>query len=331
MDNKQPFFIAPYPHRPATPWKMEIRAAVFGKKIRRFCASEAEAWQVGNALVQELRERGTQGSREDAGLSMRGALVGFRAKYARHSKSHRDKVEAMAAMLEKAFPLVNVAPAELVKWFADIKGSETYRAGFYRYARLFFRWARKMQYIERDPSEVLDAPRAAVGRNILSVEQMRELISAPMEGWLLATMLLGGFAGLRTEEMVRMNWEDIDTKAGEILIRPGVGKITGGVLERIVEFTDPLRRRKKLLHGRGRLLPVTRREFDFARAYVVKSLGWEKWPANCLRHSFATYHLAVCRNAGKTAYEMGHTSPSMVQRVYAVPARRADGAAWWRL
>jgi hypothetical protein len=39
----------------------------------------------------------------------------------------------------------------------------------------------------------------------------------------------------------------------------------------------------------------------------------------------------VSKNAGKTAYQMGHTNPAMVQRVYAVPARKADGAAWWAI
>jgi hypothetical protein len=32
-----------------------------------------------------------------------------------------------------------------------------------------------------------------------------------------------------------------------------------------------------------------------------------------------------------TAFQMGHTNPSMVLKVYAVPARKANGAAWWAL
>jgi len=47
--------------------------------------------------------------------------------------------------------------------------------------------------------------------------------------------------------------------------------------------------------------------------------------------SFATYHLGRCCNAGLTAFQMGHTSPKMVQRVYAVPAVRADWKAWWKI
>jgi integrase len=56
-----------------------------------------------------------------------------------------------------------------------------------------------------------------------------------------------------------------------------------------------------------------------------------EWPDNSLRHSFATYHLGRAKNAGLTAYQMGHTSSAMVQRVYSVPAAMADWQAWWNI
>ena len=202
---------------------------------------------------------------------------------------------------------------------------------YYRYVRMFYRWASKMHYIPSDPSTVLDAPKAAVGRNILTVEQMKDLLELDMPAWLRASILLAGFAGIRSEEILRMDWEDIDTDAGEIEIRPGVAKKTDGLLERIVDFTEPLTRRKDQLRGKGKLVPVTNEEFYAVRRALVRGLKWRRWPKNCLRHSFATYHLAMSQNAGKTAYQMGHTNPAMVQRVYAVPARKADGAAWWAI
>jgi integrase len=330
MDNK-PYFVSPYPSRPNTPWKLELRAAYFGRKIRRFCGTEGEAWALGAELTAKLRTGGTKALEKKTGLSMRGACQEFRAKYATKSKSHRDKVNQIADLLEAKFPLADVAPSDLSRWFDKLEGSETTRAMFYRYIRLFFRWARKMRYIPEDPSEVLDAPKAAVGRNILTPRQMTSLLELDMPGWLRATMLLGGFAGLRTAEMLRMDWDDIDLETGEIEIRPGVGKDTGGFLERIVDFTDPLTRRKDQLTGKGKLVPIPKDEFHAMRRGIVAGLGWPAWPDNCLRHSFATYHLAVSKNAGVTAFQMGHTNPSMVQRVYAVPARKANGAAWWAI
>jgi integrase len=325
------FTVVPYAARPTTPWKVEIRASFAGKKIRRFCATEADAWALGAELVDKIRRDGVNSLEVRAGMPMKAATQAFIAQQEAASKSHRDKTDQICRMLREKFPIVSVTPSELAGWFAKLPGTETTRAMYYRYVRMFFRWARKMRFTEDDPSEVLKAPRATPGRNVLAVEQMTAVLKVPMPAWMRACILLGAFAGLRTEELLRMDWEDIDTKTGEIEIRPGVGKDTGGVLERIVDFTEPLTRRKDQLTGKGKLVPGTAREFHYLRTDIAQALGWPAWPDNCLRHSFATYHLAVSKNAGKTAYQMGHTNPAMVQRVYAVPARKADGAAWWAI
>lgn len=164
----------------------------------------------------------------------------------------------------------------------------------------------------------------------ISPAQMADAVSEA-EGWLLTSLLLGGFAGLRTAEMLRMDWADVDADAGEIHVRPGVMKDSGGFSERIVDFTPPLERRRKGLSGSGRLIPVSSRMFYARRKDFATALGWPNWPDNALRHSFATYHLGMTGNPGVTAFQMGHTSPAMVQRVYAVPARRADWQDWWAL
>ena len=325
------FNVSPYPARPQTPWKVEVRASFAGKKIRRFCETETEAWTLGAELVDKIRRDGVSSLEKRTGMPMKAATEAFIAQQKATSKSHRDKTDQICRMLREQFAIVAITPSELSAWFAKLPGTETTRAMYYRYVRMFFRWARRMRFIDDDPSEALKAPRATPGRNVLTVEQMTNLLEAPMESWMRACMLLGGFAGIRTEELLRMNWEDIDTATGEIEIRPGVGKDTGGFLERIVDFTDPLTRRKDQLKGKGKLVPVTAREFHYLRTDIAQALGWPAWPDNGLRHSFATYHLAVSKNAGKTAYQMGHTNPSMVQRVYAVPARKADGAAWWAI
>ena len=333
MDTKH-FLISPYPSRPASPWKVEIRASFAGKKIRRFCGSEAEAWAVAEKLVEKIRLRGVGGIGDEAApisMTMRAACAAFIPRHKAKSGSHRAKVKAACGMLEMKFPLVAVAPAELDAWFSALPGAETSRAGTFRYVRMFFRWAHRMGYVARDPSAVLDAPKAAVGRNILTVDQMRALLDVEMTDWLRVAILLGGFAGVRSEEIRRMEWKDIDCEAGEIHIRPGIMKDSGGFFERIVDFTAPLNRRKKLLKGKGKLIPVVTKTFHLHRAAVARAAGLGEGPANCLRHSFATYHLAVSQDPGKTAYQMGHSSPAMVRRVYAVPARRADGADWWAI
>jgi len=161
---------------------------------------------------------------------------------------------------------------------------------------------------------------------------MAALLKAPMGDDVKALVLLGGFAGLRTVEVARMSWEDIDCKNKQIHVRPEVSKQHDGMLQRIVDMTEPLIKRIKFFEKKkGRIVTGSMEALYERRRKVALALGWEGWPDNALRHSFATFHLGRCGNAGLTAYQMGHTSTAMVLRVYAVPAARADWKAFWRI
>jgi len=56
-----------------------------------------------------------------------------------------------------------------------------------------------------------------------------------------------------------------------------------------------------------------------------------KWPANVLRHSFASYHLAHYNNAASTATQIGHMSPVMLYRHYRELVRPDVAAQWWQV
>lgn len=331
---KQPYIVSHYPARPRSPWKLELRASFYGKKVRRFFSSEAEAFEEGNALVATIREKGTQGLYGEDGMSVSQALRMWSVEAEGKSKSHADKIAATVKELSSVLkgPVARVEPLTIDRWLKTLGGSETSKAMWFRYARMFFRWCYRMRFIDRSPLDGLRPPRATPGRNILTPEQMRALLKAPMGDDVKALVLLGAFAGLRTVEVARMNWEDINPKTKQIHVRPEVSKQHDGLLERVVDMTEPLVKRRKFFEKKtGRIVTSSMEALHERRRKVALALGWEGWPDNALRHSFATYHLGRCGNAGLTAYQMGHTSPAMVQRVYAVPAVRADWKAFWRI
>jgi integrase len=330
----QPFIVSHYPARPRSPWKMELRASFYGKKIRRFFQSEAEAFAEGNALVATIREKGTQGLYGEDGMSVVQALRMWSVEAEGKSKSHADKIAATVKELSSVLkgPVARVEPLTIDRWLKTLGGSETSKAMWFRYARMFFRWCYRMRFIDRSPLDGLRPPRATPGKNILTPEQMKALLKAPMSDDVMALVLLGGFAGLRTVEVARMSWEDIDTKTKQIHVRPEVSKQHDGMLQRIVDMTEPLIKRRKFFEKKtGPIVTGSSEALHERRRKVALALGWEGWPDNALRHSFATYHLGRCGNAGLTAYQMGHTSTAMVLRVYAVPAARADWKAFWRI
>ena len=129
-----------------------------------------------------------------------------------------------------------------------------------------------------------------------------------------------------------MNWEDIDVKTKQIYIRKEVSKQHKGILERLVDMSEPRMKSQKFFEKKtGQIVSGSLAAPYERRRKVALAIGWEEWPDNAMRHSFANYQLGRCGNAGLTAFQMGHTSPTMGQRVYAVPAVRADWKAWWKI
>jgi integrase len=205
---------------------------------------------------------------------------------------------------------------------------------YYRYAKMFFGYLAANRLIPHDPVTAVPTPKTKPGREILAPTQMAALLKLEMADYLRALLLLGGFAGLRTEEVCRMRWENINPKTKQIHVPPdAIKQAVGGFDQRIVDFTEPLTRRAKFFRGKtGNIISVAKETLHgHRRRMAVPVLGPDGWPDNCLRHSFATYHLARCKSAPLTAFQMGHTSPAMVQRVYAVPAAMADWRAWWAI
>ena len=318
---------------------MEIPAAVAGTRIRRFFAEEAQAYIEGSRLADQIKEQGTDSLKEPTGVSVARAVAMFNGQFSDYSKSHREKVEKVTRWIAEGFngPLNGVTPVRCLEWFKTIKGCSTSRATIYRYARMFYNWCVKIDLLDKSPWRPVVCPDSTPKRNILTPEEMVTLLSdEAMSDHLRASILLGGFAGLRTVEILRLRWEDVEK--GQIYIGPEVAKQKKkGNRERLVDMTEPLKKRMKLFNGkRGPLVAGTEAEFYKERRALVKRLrregavAWKTFPENSLRHSFATYHLGKSNDPGRTAYQMG-TSIQLVISTYAVPARRADWRSWWKI
>jgi integrase len=53
------------------------------------------------------------------------------------------------------------------------------------------------------------------------------------------------------------------------------------------------------------------------------------WPANALRHSYASYHLAHFKDAAALALEMGHTNSALVFEHYRELVKPKDAQRYW--
>lgn len=344
IDNRfsHAFSVSPYndPDKPELKFKMEIRQSFAGRKIRRFPKSFDEGIAIGNQLCAQIIEKGV-GSVLNHGLTTRRAADWFferlekRKSQKKIGEKHVHDTKRVLNLLcdcvgRKPIEFVN---AEEVERVINLPTAAATQANYFAALHAFFQACEDFEKIKRNPMRALEKPKARPRRNILTPDQMRDVLDQreQMEPWLFAAILISGFTGVRSAEVLRMNWDDIDTKSRQIHIREDVAKQTNsdGYDDRIIDFEPQLTRRVKFLKGNGKLVPVDEDEFYKARNRLVKLLGWERWPQNCLRHSAATYKLAECRNPAVVANMLGHKSSiRLVNTTYAVPAKRAGWKAW---
>ncbi|MFM2294338.1 MAG: hypothetical protein RLZZ350_751 [Verrucomicrobiota bacterium] len=146
---------------------------------------------------------------------------------------------------------------------------------------------------------------------------------------LLPIIALGGLAGLRLEEILRLEWSDIWRVPGHVEITAQKAKTRSrrlvemcpalvAWLESYRELSGPIYTKSKdMFHS----------SFTNLRESLEKLV---KIPArrNGLRHAFCTYHFALHSNENLTAQLAGN-SPAMIHQHYKGLATNAEAEKWF--
>src|SRR5260370_14777029 len=124
----------------------------------------------------------------------------------------------------------------------------------------------------------------------------------------VATCLaLTAFAGLRAEEVLRLDWADIERRPGFIEVAAHKAKTA---TRRIVPISDNLARWLAIAPRNGaRMWPHSKAWF-FEAIRSAASSAKIKWKQNALRHSFITYRLTEIQDVNPAPLAAG-TSPQM--------------------
>ena len=143
---------------------------------------------------------------------------------------------------------------------------------------------------------------------------------------MLPLIALGAFAGLRTAEIERQRWEDINLERGFI-------RVTGAKLnttqKRLVPIGENLRAwLMSFRQDKGLVCVINRRTPD-AIAQLATRAG-VPWKHNALRHSFISYRCAETQDIAKTSFEAGN-SPKMIHRHYRELVTPEQSAEWFAI
>jgi len=271
------------------------------------------------------------------------ALVEQFLKSIKDQKKSRRYTLDMQARLHKAAEsftgnVADIHATDINRWLQDMKHASGRTRNNYRAAlSTLLSFARQEGYLPRGvPTEAEFSKRydGKGGEIGIYTPKALETLLFNIEPRLLPVVAIGAFAGLRTAEIVRLEWPEVRFGQNVIEIKAAKSKTASRrlapILPVLAEWLAPLRRET------GRVLVGVQDEFAIATQFkkavdaITDKHGKPlvKIVHNGLRHSFITYRMAILKNAAEVALEAGN-SPRMIFEHYRELATGAEAEAWF--
>ena len=216
---------------------------------------------------------------------------------------------AARARVLRSLPNAGTATREEVEaWWATRRHlSPATRSNDLANLRAFYRWARRWEHRDDDPTMRIDAPRVDKGlpRPLARTDLHRLLSTLPDD--LRRAVALGAYAGLRVSEVAALHWHDVDLETRRARIHKGKGGKS-----RIVALGAVLL--DHLLPDTGGNV-VTGTAATHTAATLQRRVNRAMHRAgvdgtfHALRHRYGTLAYQATRDLVAVGRQMGHSSP----------------------
>lgn len=169
----------------------------------------------------------------------------------------------------------------------------------------------------------------AAARDKRAASQQAKM-TIPGEMWRPITpcFALTAFGGLRPNEVARLDWSSINLEGKIIRVPATVSKTRRARIvpmqKNLIAWLLPYRQ------NAGPIAPSPITVKRARKAILKKAKLPSKWPQDVLRHSFATYWMAVNAHEGQLAEMMGN-SPAIVQRHYKGLTTKREGRKYFAI
>ncbi len=243
-----------------------------------------------------------------------------------------------------ARPIASIERAEIRQWLTELRAvddselSSTSRNGYRRAINIVFNFALKEGYLSANPvvavaaTKVIRAPveiySPAEARALLFAAKAHRYDETGRETELssiLPAVAMGFFGGLRPEETYRLSWSDVDWEHCQIEVAADRTKTAkhryAPIPPILLAWLEPYRQ------AEGRVCPVS---LWRTLGKVRRKAQINRWPQDVLRHSFASYTLALRPDVHQLAAEMGN-SVAVIHRDYRRPVRQEDAQEFFAL
>lgn len=194
-----------------------------------------------------------------------------------------------------------------------------------------FTVGRRQGWCGENPVQVVEAPHVQEQEIApLPLPEVRELLhtaQSPAHRRALPAVALMLYAGVRPQELTRLNWHDVDLEEQELCIAPRHSK-TGGA--RRIPLSRPLVQLLARSAGVGRICPPNwRNRWQRLR----QEAGFARWVPDVLRHTFASYYIKQHRDMTALQLCMGHRDQRLLMTRYInlQGITRRDAASFWSM
>lgn len=227
----------------------------------------------------------------------------------------------------------NVHTADVQAWLDGLKtrkgkkiSTQTY-TNFRRAVSLLFSYAVTRRYAVDNPIDEVETVKVVNGDiEVYTPSEIGRLLTSASKDY-LPCLAIGAFAGIRSSEIERLRWKDINLTARHINIGKEIAK-TGS--RRIVPVSDNLFTWLNPYIGlEGNVWNGTSDAFYKEQQEIAKVAGIA-WKENALRNSYISYRLATIKNVPQVAYEAGN-SPDMVKTHYMELVTQAEAVKWFNV
>jgi integrase len=240
-----------------------------------------------------------------------------------------------------------VSGTMLQTWLDNMEGSGRTKRNYLAVVAALFRFAIRRKYLPKDAMEEVEAVQQAKEDNgeieIFTPAEMQQILTATRPE-MIPWLAIGGFAGLRSAEIQRLDWREVNLKERHIEIKASKAKTAA---RRLAPITDNLAawlkaREKESGKVTGfeswwnqipKIVEAVNEQRKKSAEQSGKTFSDEdkfSWKHNALRHSFISYRLTAIKNAAEVALEAGN-SPQMIFKHYRQLVTEAEAKMWFSI
>jgi site-specific recombinase XerD len=259
-------------------------------------------------------------------------------KLSRDTESHRDlHLARCVAALGSSAVVTTIKPDTIRAWLDGLKvdgrqASPDSRRHHRANVRKLWRWLCGEGLAKTNPVDAVPIPEDdSDDITLLTLAQAKKLFEVNAGHISIGRLALEAFGGLRTSSAARLKAEDIKREEKGIVL-PGPKHKSGrrhyidGLPANLWAWIDHAPEACWQVHPRA----YTDHKRRMMLAAGMKGDGVDdEETRNALRHSFASYHVAAYKDAGKTAVLLTHRTPTLLYQFYKGRATEADGLAYF--